>query len=282
MSNYEGYQSLIKLNHSVMNSNDREVVLNFKNNTWFEANLFAILGAIRSSAEDQKKTVVLKNMGVDLQKVLIRNKFLSDSESNLPDAKETIITFQKFTPYKDIEFMDYILNELLSKPDFPKHSKLLGKKINESIFEIFENARTHGHCKYIHTCGQYYPNDAIKRLDMTIVDMGRTIKSNVNEYLRSNKSGSEAIQWALVEGHTTKTEDVPGGLGLNIIFEFIKLNKGKVQIISSDGYWEYNENNTISELFQDSFPGTIVNIEFNLDDRDYYKLIEEISLDDIF
>lgn len=37
--------------------------------------------------------------------------------------------------------MVYIKRELLSKSDFPKHSVLLGKRITESIFEIFENAR---------------------------------------------------------------------------------------------------------------------------------------------
>lgn len=282
MSDYEGYQSLINLNHSISNSIDNQIILSFENNTWFEANLFAILGAIRSNSDELKKTFILENMSDNLQNVLRRNNFLITSEKHLPDVNGTIITYQKFTPYKDIEFMDYILNELLSKPDFPKHSKLLGKKINESIFEIFENARTHGHCKFIHTCGQYYPNDTVKRLDMTIVDMGQTIKVNVNEYLQSNMSGCEAIQWALVDGHTTKTEDVPGGLGLNIILEFIKLNKGKIQIVSSDGYWEYSKEKTTKKNFQKPFPGTIVNIEFNLDDRDYYKLVEEISLDDIF
>jgi hypothetical protein len=117
---------------------------------------------------------------------------------------------------------------------------------------------------------------------MTIVDMGKTIKANVNDYLKTNLTGCDAIQWALVDGNTTKTGNVPGGLGLSIIFEFIKLNKGKVQIVSADGYWEYRKGETEYKLFENPFPGTIVNIEFNLDDSDYYQLVEEISLDDIF
>jgi hypothetical protein len=283
MSDYDGYSSLINLNYSISKSSDSNVILNFKNNSWFEANLFAILGAIRSLTEEQKKSFSIRNLNGTLQNVLKRNKFLSQNpETWIPDNKGTIVTYHQFTPYEDIEFMEYIFNELLSKPDFPKHSVLLGKKINESIFEIFENARTHGHCKQIHTCGQYYPNKTIKRLDMTIVDMGQTIKSNVNDYLQKSLSGCDAIEWALIDGNTTKTGSVPGGLGLNIIFEFIKLNKGKVQIVSSDGYWEYRKGGTENKLFENPFPGTIVNIEFNLDDRDYYQLVEEISLDDIF
>lgn len=283
MSNFEGYSSLINLNYNLSQHSGNEIIIDFKNNTKFEANLSAILGAICSISEEQKKSITFANLNLPLQNVLQRNKFLCNyGWTSLPDTKNTIISFQKFTQYSDIEFMDYIRDELLTKPDFPKHSRLLGKKINESIFEIFENARTHGLCNHIHTCGQYFSSEASKRLDMTIVDMGQTIKANVNEHLHTNFSGSEAIEWALAYGNTTKTGNIPGGLGLDIIFEFIKLNKGKIQIVSSDGYWEYRNGETESKLFDKPFPGTIVNIEFNLDDKDSYRLTEEVSLEDIF
>ena len=282
-SDFDGYNSLIELSFELSQNKDKEVVINFQNNNKFEANLSAILGAICSISDEQKKTLAFVNIKPLLQKTLQKNRFLcSYGWESVPDTKNRIITFQKFTPYEDIEFMDYIRDELLSKPDFPKLSQLLGKKINESIFEIFENARTHGHCKQIYTCGQYFSSKGIKRLDMTIVDMGKTIKSNVNEYLQTNLSGSDAIEWALEYGNTTKTGNIPGGLGLDIIFEFIKLNKGKIQIVSSDGYWEYRNGETENKIFDNPFPGTIVNIEFNLDDKDYYRLVEEVSLDDIF
>ena len=283
MSDFDGYNSLINLSSAILQHPYDDILIDFKNNTAFEANLSAILGAICSLIEEQKKIVTIRNLKPLLQKVLQENRFLCGyGWEALPDTENTIITFRKFTPYTDIEFMDYIRDELLSKPDFPKLSRLLGKKINESIFEIFENARTHGHCKYIHTCGQYFSSESIKRLDMTIVDMGQTIKANVNDYLHTNLSGSEAIEWALAYGNTTKTGNIPGGLGLDIIFEFIKLNKGKIQIVSSDGYWEYRNGETENMLFDNPFSGTIVNIEFNLDDSDSYRLVEEISLEGIF
>lgn len=283
MSDFDGYNSLISLYYAISQNSENEIILDFKNCTKFEANLSAILGAICSISEEQKKTISFINLNNAIQKILQKNKFLCNyGWDAVHNTNNTIITFQKFTPYADIEFMDYIRDELLAKPDFPKLSRLLGKKINESIFEIFENARTHGLCKYIHTCGQYFSSESIKRLDMTIVDMGKTIKTNVNDYLHTNFSGSEAIQWALAYGNTTKTGNIPGGLGLDIIFEFIKLNKGKIQIVSSNGYWEYRNEETENRLFDKPFPGTIVNIEFNLDDKDSYRLTEEVSLEDIF
>lgn len=138
-------------------------------------------------------------------------------------------------------------------------------------------------CKKIHTCGQYYPKKTPKRLDITIVDMGKTIKANVNEFLNETLKGNEAIEWALQYGNTTKTGNISGGLGLDIIFEFIKINEGKVQIVSSDGYWEYRKGKSYTSVFDNAFPGTIANIEFNLDDRSIYYLDQEdLSLNDIF
>jgi hypothetical protein len=282
-SDFDGYNSLISLYHYLIEQTANEITLNFKETEWFEANLSAVLGAVCVLVEDQGKKVAVCNINSMLLKVLRRNLFLCEfGHESLLENLGTIITYKKFTPNEDVKFMDYIRDELLSKPDFPKHSKLLDKKINESIFELFENARTHGHCEQIYTCGQYYPNKKTKRLDITIVDMGKTIKANVNEYLKQELSGSETIEWALEYGNTTKIGDVSGGLGLDIIFEFIKLNNGKIQIVSSDGYWEYRRGVIEKNLFKKHFPGTIANIEFNLDDKNSYKLMEEISLDDIF
>jgi hypothetical protein len=282
-SNFKGYSDFIELLRLLQESSDTNFTISFENTEIFEANLSAILGAIIDSVSEKKKIVEYVDIHKNIQDVFELNNFLKNSNHNLNTPhKETVISFMKFTQYKDIEFMDYVKNEMLSKPNFPKHSKLLGKKINESIFELFENARTHGHCNNIYTCGQIIQEKEVTRLDFTIVDMGKTIKTNVNEYLTANFSGSDAIEWAMQSGHTTKTGNVSGGLGLEIIFEFIKLNKGRIQIVSSDGYFEYYNDKMEKMSFKDPFHGTIANIEFNLDDKDSYLLKEEISLKDIF
>lgn len=282
-SNFEGYNYFIELLLKLHESTDTDFSINFADTEVFEANLSAILGAIIDSTLDLQKKVNCTGFNATIKDVFELNNFLQTSVPNvITPHKETVISFMKFTPYKDIEFMDYVKNEMLSKQNFPKHSKMLGKKINESIFELFENARTHGHCKNIYTCGQIIQEEKVTRLDFTIVDMGKTIKNNVNEYLNMSLSGSDAIEWALQSGHTTKTGDVSGGLGLDIIFEFIKLNKGRIQIVSSDGFLEYYNNKMGKKLFDNPFHGTIANIEFNLNDKDSYLLKEEISLTDIF
>lgn len=284
-SNPSGYEFLIDLFHKAKTSSETNIIFDFKNTTWFEANLAAMLGAIIELLNNSDKNIFIENVNSKIRSILRRNKFLYGygySYSYPDDSYNTIIPYKTFSHKNDDGFMNYIKHELLTKPDFPSHSKLLGKKISQNIFELYENARTHGLCKKIHTCGQYYPNKKPKRLDITIVDMGITIKTNVNEYLGKKLCGYDTIKWALKYGNTTKTGNISGGLGLDIIFKFIKHNEGKIQIISADGYWEFRKGRTSTTLFDYPFPGTIANLEFNLDDKTYYFLKEEIPLDDIF
>lgn len=275
-SDFEGYEYLIQLYRLAGSSSDKTITLIFTQTTWFEANLAAVLGAIVELLEAAGKKVHIYGVSNRVSLVLRKNRFLCKyGYQSAVDLNDTILSYQQFSPSDDDAFMGYIKSELLNKREFPKHTPALGKKIRESIFELYENARTHGKCKQIHTCGQYYPQKSPPRLDMTIVDMGITIKKNVNDYLMKNLSGAEAIEWALQYGHTTKTGTISGGLGLDIMFEFVKLNNGKVQIISSDGYWEFRRGKTLKTNFNSTFPGTIVNIEFNLNDKTGYYLMEE-------
>lgn len=57
---------------------------------------------------------------------------------------------------------------------------------------------------------------------------------------------------------------------------------GKMQIISADGFWDSDNKNIVSKTIDFHFPGTAVNIEFNLNDTNFYKLSSEISLNNIF
>lgn len=286
-TNREGYNSLAKLFNQIIQSNDEEISISFARTTWFEANLCAVLGAmIRILEDDYDFSIQLINIPIAIQAILTRNGFIGNIDHSTVDfSKETVVTFQQFAPNHDTAFDSYLKRELLVKKDFPQHTGLLGKRICTSIFEVFENARTHGKCQWIHTCGQYYPQKHPSRFDITIVDAGQTIHKNVNDYFQGKTifSASEAIDWAIQYGNTTK-KDQTGGLGLDLLKEFVKLNKGKIQIVSATGYWEFTEGQTSTSEMDDYFPGTIVTIEFNFDDTSFYMLKEEldVSPDNIF
>lgn len=280
-SDFDGYNTLMDFYDKIKDLAFGEIILDFSNTVWFEANLIAILGAILSKAQSEINDVKIENLSITIKKLFSRNHFLSHFGGlQIPDYYETTTKYRKFKITEEKLFKDYLDSELLSKKAMPDMSVLLRKKINESIFEIFNNAVIHGHCDNIFSCGQYYP--AYKKLDFTIVDIGNTIKYNVNNYLKNNLSGEGSIKWAIIQGNTTKNGSIPGGLGLSLIREFLKMNSGKIQIISSDGYWEQKGDVEIGKVFSQTFPGTIVNLEFNIDDKSHYYLSSEINEKEIF
>ncbi len=275
-----GYETLIGFYEKMSTIYDSKITIDFRNNYWFEANLCAIFGAMVEELENRGNVIKLINIKQP-KDILSRNGFLINHGVPKPVlSHNTELDYKTFSHKQGKSFSLYIDNEILKKQGFPILSNLLSKKINESIFELYENARTHGECKNIHTCGQYFPSK--RRLHITIVDMGQTIKYNVNNYLKSSRTGSECIEWAMEDKNTTKTGTISGGLGLAIIFEFIKLNKGKIQIISSDEYWELRSGEIFKQNLNFNFNGTIANLEFNLSDKNKYILKEEIDLDNIF
>lgn len=279
-SDYDSFNIFIDLFDKTKNLFIDELIIDFCNIKWFNANMLAVLGALINVLQDKLVTVNLLNIPNDQLKLFKRNHFMSNfGGAVLPDRIGTTIKYKKFSANEEKGFLTYLENELFANSAMPTTSEMLKQKIKESILEVFNNAVYHGECKSIYTCGQYYSPKMM--LDFTIVDIGRTISGTVNEFLNDNLSGEDAIKWALIPGNTTKTGPIPGGNGLKIITDFLTVNEGNLQIISHDGYFEQKAGSNSSRSFQLPFPGTIVNFEFKTD-KSYYCFKSEISIDDIF
>ena len=119
------------------------------------------------------------------------------------------------------------------------------------------------------------------RIEFTIVDTGIGFKEKVNQRFNSNLEAYQAIEWAVRDKNTTK-QGITGGIGLAVLKEFIEKNKGKMQIVSGDGFYQFDSSGIKTKLFDGSFPGTIVNLQFCTDDFNNYSLVEEIDVNDIF
>jgi hypothetical protein len=281
MSQESGFAFIAELYEETKELAFDDLVLDFKHTYWLEANLCAALGAILSRLQEEFVSLSFININSSVDRILSKNHFFSNFGSEvLPDTYQTTIKFRKFRVTEEKPFKDYLDRELLSQPDLPKMSPLLKGRINRSIFEIFNNANIHGHCSHVFSCGQYFPQK--KRLAFTIADLGQTIKHNVNNYLNKSLSGAEAISWAVEEGNTTKTGTIPGGLGLSLIRDFLKLNNGRIQIVSSNGYWEERKGVIFAQEFDNILLGTIVNLDININDHSSYKLSSEVDVDSIF
>lgn len=278
----KGYQTLIDLFSLVKDVEKVDMNLDFKSNTWFEANLSAILGAIITFGQERLIRFRFVNMGERLRDLLERNGFLYlfGGEKKI-DERSSTVTLRKFEVSEDIQFRRYLDEELLTMRGLPQMSIMLKREISQKIFEIFENAKLHGKCKYIYSCGQIFPSNF--RLDFTIADIGHSIRSGVRSFLgKDDLSGRECIEWAVEPNNTTKRSTIPGGLGFTFVREFLRQNNGQIQIISSDGYWQEEKGGVNASNMVQQFLGTAVTLEFNLKDRNSYVLSTEIDPKDVF
>ena len=276
-----GYSFLAKFYEKIVSQEqNKEFFVDFVGCQHFDANLSAALGALIDKLSEDGYKLWLTNVRLGVKRILSRNHFLKAFavETNNQE-KEDFIEYKTFNRNEETSFKEYILKGLIEKKNFPKHTEKAGDKVVESIYEIYVNAIHHGDCNYVYCCGEL--NLGVNPvLDVTIVDCGNTIVHNVGEYCRKKgiplMDSCEAIAWSMIRGNTTKDAGtVPGGLGLAILQDFITLNKGALQIVSADGMLEYRNGETNTSVLSAAFPGTIVNMEFNFNDDNIYKLRSE-------
>ena len=250
---------------------------------WFDADMCAAFGAILYSLGKRLNEINLIHIFPSVGEILSKNGFLSHyGREKIPDRWGTTITYQRFDVADDHYFANYIEDELIHRSEIPKMSSVLLKKFRESIFEIFSNAVSHSRSELgIFSCGQFFPRQ--DRLDFTVADLGVGIGRNIRDFMGLDLSPEKAIVWATEGNTTTRRDNLPGGLGLKILRDFIDLNGGCLQIVSDAGYWQREDRKIVTKPLIHPFPGTIVSVEIDTADTNIYQLAsEELNPEDIF
>ena len=281
-SDYRGFEQLTKLSAAGESCFLDKIEIDMQKVNWFDANMCSPFGAVLYRLSRELNTISLTNIKAEVEGSLARNGFLSNyGRESRTDSYGTTIEYMRLEPQDDRFFGSYIETHLLDK-QIPRMSPDLRKKFVESIFEIFSNAAIHSGTKMgIFSCGQFYPKK--QWLRFTITDLGVGIRRNVEEKAGKRLSAEKAIAWAVAGTNTTKKDLIPGGLGLKLLREFIRMNKGTIQIASDRGYWEQQQDGQVLEkLFHEAFPGTVVNIGINTSDVSSYCLTSEIRPEEVF
>jgi len=277
-NNYASYQKIISFYEENRNKFFDEIHIELRQ--WFSANMSAALGAVLDLQVNKFNDIHFDFIGSDIERILLKNDFLSYyGKVRLYDTNHTTIKYQKLKPTDGKYFKKYVIGELIGRGELPYMSDALKEKIVEAIYEIFVNAQIHSSTQFIYTCGQFFPTK--NKIEFTIADTGVGFKEKVNKRFGTNLSAVQAIEWAVRDKSTTK-ESVTGGIGLAVLKEFIGMNKGKMQIVSSDGFYQYGNYGVVTQSFRGEFPGTIVNLQFCTDDDGNYSLKSEIDINDIF
>jgi len=201
----------------------------------------------------------------------------------LADTYDTTIKFRRFEADRSgfEEFQAYVLEHFKQgSRGLPTMTAALLRRFRESLFEVFENAVEHSYTRHgVFACGQHFPKKA--RLDFTIADMGIGIRENIRRSLGVELPPIHALDWA-VSGNTTR-RGRPGGLGLQLIKEFVALNGGRLIVVSDLGFWQLSQGSSLySRELPCHFPGTAVTIEVRTSDTRSYCLSSELDPNSIF
>lgn len=272
------YNILNELLEKLVNNNNKKFLLDFGNVTFIAANILAILGAILEYTLIRKgHKVAFANIRPNVKRLMQKNGFHKYFKwEDVEDTYHTTIEYKAFKANTTqlVEFEKYILLNIFDREELPIMTSSVQDRIVDNFLEIFNNVIDHAESKYVYVCGQYFYKT--KKLVFTIVDIGKTIAENVNEYLgdKSNKI-SNTIEWAIVLGNSTKAQSAPGGLGFGIILDFLRKNKGGFIIVSGNESYELTNSKERFGKLRKSFYGTIVTISFNLDDDFSYILIDD-------
>lgn len=251
-----------------------EVLIDFSNAEFIYSNFTALLGAYIYYLESKNiKVVINRPTKGEVYTTLCKNNFLpffNSEYSKMNDKTLTTIEFRQFDiadTMKQQHFSDLLRDGLLKSRGLVNLSDKVLKEVSRNVIELFSNSVSHSQSACGMFCaGQLFPN--LHKLDVTIVDMGVGIHHNVVSYLEREMDADEAIRWAMERLNSTRGDI--GGLGLALLKELITLTKGKLEIVSNNGYYFIKNGKEGSELLDFTFPGTAVNIEFKIDDKYYY------------
>jgi hypothetical protein len=273
-SSHQGFSRLAQLAVTLKSYLFENIEIDFSRCNWFDANMCAPLGVVLAQAIDNFNAIKLVGLSSKIQAILSKNRFLTGfGYPEMVDIHATTIPYRQLAVTDDRLFAEY-LNQHMRGKDLPVMSAALSERFKNSILEIFVNAAIHSESKLgIFACGQYFPSK--HRLDFCVADAGIGIRRKIYKELGLKLNSDKAIEWALQEGNTTRKGNVPGGLGLQLIREFISMNKGRIQIVSDRGYWEFNPHGETLSRIDTPFPGTVINIEINTADTDFYCLRSE-------
>lgn len=277
-NSFESYQQLITFYQSNKDNLFGDIHIGLQG--FFAANMSAALGALLDLFAADLNNIHFDSISPEIEQILLKNDFLTYyGRQKLHDHNHTTIKFQKLKPTDGKYFKSCVFEDLIERTELPLMSAGVKEKITEAIYEIFVNAQIHSETRFIYTCGQFFPNK--NKIEFTIVDTGIGFRERINQRFDSNLSAVQAIRWA-VEDKTTTKQNISGGIGLALLKEFIEKNKGKMQIISDDGFYQFDTSGIIAKPFVGKFPGTIVNLQFRTDDDSNYALKSEVNINDIF
>lgn len=266
-TDFRGFDALASLHARLSEHQSQRIGIDCGKLSWMDGHLSAPLMTVVSHARQRGNSVGLLNLPENVRLILKKNGLLVD---RAVDNYQTTIPVQQFGLNDEIKFADYSRRHLRRK-EMPKMTDALLGKIHEAIDELFANCALHSRSPVqVVATGQFFPRG--ERLAFAISDGGRGIDGSLKSAGITYNTPEDAIDWAMQSNNTSRQGDIPGGLGLKVLRDFIGLNNGNLTVISNRGVWRQAGSDVQKWRLRSPFPGTSVTLEIMTNDKHTYGL----------
>lgn len=256
------------------------LVLDLKGCAFLSAEATALLAAVFLDRQKRglSTEIDLSVVPVDVQRHLERMGFFRQCGvrgghtapgSSLPLLVTEILDKQRILRYID--------EEVMSRHQMPAMTAPLKKEIRRAFFEVIGNVFYHsGSPIGSIVCGQIYPN--ANEIQVTFLDKGVGVAAKVRACVDGIEEDGRAIEWALQRGTSTLATGIQSrGMGLYLLRDFIRANKGQFRIYANGAYVEETPWTLTRGSMEPPFRGTLVDLRIKIRPDVSYGFAEDFE-----
>ncbi|MBL1265870.1 ATP-binding protein [Candidatus Methylomicrobium oryzae] len=257
--------------------NGTNVNFNFSSCGFLRPNAVVFLGALARLIQHRggAPRFLVDTMQSQVSANLLQNGFAYAMGDDTQPWQGNSIPYREYSQIDKNAIVYSLKNEWLGR-GWVNISHDLMNEIAGRMSEIYVNAFDHSLTPIgVYSCGQHFPNR--RELTLAVADFGVGIPSKVRFQEGEAFAGADAMRWAFTRGNSTARQiHGPRGMGLDLLKEFVRVNRGRLEIYSHDGYACIDSTGEMYENLPVFFEGTLVQVRLVCDNK-LYLLSSEID-----
>lgn len=267
-ADFRGFETLGALHEQLSRIASDSVEIDCERLGWMDAQMSSPFMTVLQQSARRGNTHSLTRLAQNVKLILQKNGMM---KVKAVDTNRTTMPITFYPLHDEVAFAQYTRTHMARK-EMPRMSQALQIKFFEGIDELFANCSLHSRSDVsIAVAGQFFPK--AHRLSFAITDGGQGIDGSLRNAGHRFASPELAIDWAMQPRNTSRQGDIPGGLGLRLLRDFVEANEGKLTVASRGGYWVQNGSSIRKRKMRTSFPGTAVVLEIKTSDDKHYDYV---------
>jgi len=254
-----------------------DVTLDFSQCSFLRQNGVAFLGGLIRLIQQRQGAVCVNwnDMPNAVRANREQNGFHASFSGRSKPWTGNAIPFREDIHSDRIALMNYLKSHWLGR-GWVNVSDKLRSVIVGIVWKIYANAFEHGESPVgVFSCGQHFPK--CRDLVLTVVDFGAGIPATVRGFFSLPKiPAGPTMSWAFQPNTTTRPGAMGRGTGLDVLKQFVRLNRGCLEVFSHDGHARISQSGEFYRTRPIAFKGTLVNLKLVCDDT-YYHLATELA-----